>query len=193
MMKIQSILLAVLIFSMSACTSTEPDASSQDIYLSRTFKWNVNMSVEDGLTYSKTITISKDTTINDNIYRLVDNYYPMRQTKNRIYLYDFKSKKEILLYDFSLKIGEAIEQLEDPFSGIPKRNAIVVKTETIILADGREARRIEYEQSYPAPREPDIEFIGNEKRGILGPLDNSMSESSLESFYDGNILLYTLP
>ncbi len=189
-MKARLIILAILFFIMSACSSTEPEIFSQDVYLSRNFTWDVIQSVEDGLSYSKTIIIGRDTTINNLTYRLVNNYFPMRQTKNRIYMYVYRTKTEILLYDFSLKVGDYIEQQEDPYSGIPKRKAKVIKTETITLADGREARRIEYEQTYPAPREPDIEFVGNEKRGILGPLDNSLSESHLEAFYDNGTLLY---
>lgn len=181
-----------LIALLPSCESTEPEATSQDIYLSRSFKWEIDYVVEDGMSYSKGIVVGKDTLINNRTYRLVDDYYPMRQTKNRIYLYDYKSKKEVLLYDFSLKVGDYIEQLEDPFSGIPKRKAKVIKTETITLADGRKARRIEYEQTYPAPRDPDIEFVGSEQRGILGPLDNSISESSLVAFYEDGTLLYPI-
>lgn len=179
---------AIILFA--SCKPTEPAVSSQDTYLSRAFKWEVDCAAEDGITHSKTIMIGKDTVINNNTYRLVDNYYPMRQTQNRIYMYDFSTQTEILLYDFSLQIGDYIEQLEDPFSGTPKRKAKVVKTETITLADGRKARRIEYEQTYPTPREPDIEFVGNEQRGILGPLDNSMIEHHLKAFYDDGSLLY---
>ena len=186
------IISVCLIALLPSCESTEPNAALQDIYLSRSFKWEINYVVEDGIFYSKGIVVGKDSLINNRTYRLVDDYYPMRQTKNRIYLYDYKSKKEVLLYDFSLKVGDYIEQLEDPFNGIPKRKAKVIKTETITLADGRKARRIEYEQTYPAPRDPDIEFVGSEQRGILGPLDNSISESSLVAFYEDGTLLYPI-
>ena len=189
-MKKRLILYAAIIVCAFACDTTEPSVS-QDTYLSRSYIWDVDYAVEDGITYSKTITIGRDTTINNKTYRLVDNYYPMRQTQNRIYMYDFSSKTEILLYDFSLKVGDYIVQLEDPFFGIPKRKAKVIKTETISLADGRKARRIEYEQTYPAPREPDIEFVGNERRGILGPLDNSLIERHLKAFYDKDELIYS--
>ena len=184
------ILCSLLVTQASCISKTEPSAVD---YLNRTFKWDVTCTTEDGLTYSKTITVGKDTVINGLTYRLVDNYYPMRQTKNSIYMFDYRSKQEILLYDFSLQVGEYIEQLEDPFSGVPKRKAKVTKTETITLADGRKARRIEYEQAYPAPREPDVEFVGNEKRGILGPLNNSVHECTLVGFYENNTLLYPLP
>ena len=192
-MKTKPIIFVLTVFCLICCKPIEPEAESQDIYLSRSFKWDVTRSVEDGMHYNQSITVGKDTVINGKNYRLVKNYYPMRQTKNRIYMYDSQEKKEILLYDFSLKVGDYIEQREDPFNGIPKRKAKVSKTGTITLADGRKSRFIEYEQTYPAPRNSDIEFVGDEKRGILGPLDNMLSSTSLVAFYDNNTLLYPLP
>lgn len=181
---------ALIVFA--ACRPTEPEAESQDMYLSRSFKWDVTLSKEDGIVHNSSVTIGKDTILDGKTYRMVDSY-PMRQTKNCIFIYDQQTKKDILLYDFSLQVGDSIEQLEDPYNGIPKRQAKVIKTETITLADGRKARRIEYEQTYPAPRDPDIEFVGTAKRGILGPLDNMLIQTSLNAFYDNNILLYPLP
>ena len=187
-MKKNVFIFALCALNFAACTSNNPEL--QDSYLSRSFKWEVRTAVEDGLMYNETITIGDDTLINGKTYRLVKNYYPMRQTKDCIYMYDYSAKKEVLLYDFSLQVGESIEQLGDPFMGIPARYAKVSKTEIITLADGRKARRIEYEQTYPAPRDPDIEFVGNERKGLLGPLDNMFHETTLEAFYDNNTLLF---
>ncbi|MBQ7439318.1 MAG: hypothetical protein IJ548_01615 [Paludibacteraceae bacterium] len=188
-MKTRILFFAAIVVIMIACNPSEPSVS-QDAYLSRSYKWEVDYTVEDGITSSRTILVGKDTVISNKTYRMIDNYYPMRQTQSRIYMYNYESKKEILLYDFSLKEGDYIEQQEDPFGGIPRRKAKVIKTEVITLADGRKARRIEYEQTYPAPRDPDVEYVGNERRGILGPLDNSMTTSTLKAFYENNILLY---
>lgn len=189
-MKKYSIIFALLAVYVMSYGATDPDAESQDIFLSRSFRWDVENSVEDGIHYTTSITIGKDTIINEQTYRLVDNYYPMRQTKDCIYMYDYSTKKEVLLYDFSLQVGDIIEQLPDPFSGYPARNAKVIKTDTIILADGRKARRIEYEKQFPAPRSVDVEYVGTETGGILGVLDNTIRESHLVAFYDNNILLY---
>lgn len=190
-MSTKQFIFCLLAIIFAACTSNYPE--SQDTYLSRSFKWEVKTVVEDGLTYSETITIGGDTLIDGKTYRLVKNYYPMRQTKNRIYMYDYSEKKEILLYDFSMQVGDSIAQLADPYLGIPTRFAKVSKTEIIKLADGRNARRIEYEQKYPGPRNSDIEFVGNEQCGILGPLNNIFREMTLEAFYDNNTLLFPVP
>lgn len=159
-------------------------------YLSRSFRWDVNLSVEDGIQTTSTITIGKDTTINSTTYRLVDNYHPMRQVSDSILWYDRIAKKEILLYNFALQEGDSIELMEDSFGGVPTRYAKVTKTEIITLADGRQARKIEYEQKYPAPRSADIEFVGNSEGGILGPLSNSMCEYSLIAFYENDQIVY---
>lgn len=189
-MKTKTLIFVVLTIGLTACEITEPHSYSQDTYLSRSFNWVVNNSVEDGFSDVYSITVGKDTIINRKKYRLVDNYYPLRQTKDRIYLYDVKTKKEFLLYDFSLRVGETIEQREDPLVGLPARKAKVIKTETITLLDGRKARRIEYEQTYPGPRAADIEYVGSEKKGILGPLDNSVHERTLVALYDKDVLVY---
>ena len=183
-------IITIFACCLMSCNPTEPEALSQDVYLSRSFKWKVEQTVEDGISSTTDITIGKDTMINSRTYRLIDNYYPMRQTENRIYMYDFRTKEEILLYDFSLQVGDVIQQQADPFGAYPARDAKVVKTETITLSDGRKARKIEYEQTFPASRGSDIEFVGKETGGILGVLDNSMKESRLIGFYENEILLY---
>lgn len=160
-------------------------------YLSRSFRWEVNISLEDGIHQTSTITIGKDTVINNNTYRLVNNYHPMRQLSDSILWYDRIAQKEILLYNFALQEGDSIELIEDPFGGFPTRYAKVAKTEIITLADGRQARKIEYEQKYPAPRETDIEYVGSLNGGILGVLNNSISEYQLIAFYDDDELVYT--
>ena len=160
-------------------------------YLSRSFRWEVNISLEDGIHQTSTITIGKDTVINNNTYRLVNNYHPMRQLSDSILWYDRIAQKEILLYNFALQEGDSIELIEDPFGGFPTRYAKVAKTGIITLADGRQARKIEYEQKYPAPRETDIEYVGSLNGGILGVLNNSISEYQLIAFYDDDELVYT--
>ena len=65
---------------------------------------------------------------------------------------------EQLLYDFDLQVGDSIRTLffpyDDPFS--PSHYAIVTQVETIMLSDGRPARRISYDT-----RADDIEHVGN--------------------------------
>lgn len=188
------LLVAIATLLLTGCESepNEPAKNTED-YLNRSFTWTVDLSLELSIGYTDTINIGNDTVIEGKTYRLVDDYYPMRQDNYAIYMYDRYYQKEVLLYDFSLKVGDSIEQLEDPYGGTPARYAKVSKTETITLADGRKAKRIEYERTYPAPRDPDIEFVGNERRGILGPLDNMLHSTKLKAFYDNNILLFPIP
>lgn len=158
-------------------------------YLCESFTWVVNLSKEDGIYETTSICVGKDTIINGMVYHLIDSYYPLRQSSDSILLYDRTSKDEVLLYDFSLQVGDSIELLADNFTGLPKRFAKVVKTDVISLLDGRKARRIEYENKYP--RHVDIEFVGDASRGILGPLDNMFCESTLVGLYENNKVLYS--
>ena len=160
-------------------------------YLSSSLRWDIDLLVEDGISMTKTIRVAGDTIINEKTYRLVDNFYPMRQTSDSILMYDRDNKKEVLLYNFALQIGDSIELMADPFGAFPARFGKVVKTEIITLADGRKARKIEYEQNGIAPRSADIEYVGSSTSGILGPLNNVFSESRLISCYDNEALLYT--
>ena len=142
------LLVAFAALLMTGCESepNEPTKNTED-YLNRSFTWTVDLSLELSIGYTDTINIGNDTVIAGKIYRLVNNYYPMRQDNYAIYMYDRNNKKEVLLYDFSLKVGDSIEQLEDPYGGTPARYAKVSKTEMITLADGRKAKRIEYERT----------------------------------------------
>ena len=185
-MKLKDYIFVPLALFLTAC---EPIVSDVPDYLNRAFKWEVNVTAEDGISYSTTITIGKDTIINNQTYRLVGGYYPMRQKTKSIYLYDYRTKKDILLYNFALHAGNSIELIDDPFSGTLNRKAKVLKTDIISLVDGREACRIEYERIFP--KHIDIEFVGDAERGILGPLDNSLCKHTLVSFYENDKLIYS--
>ena len=157
-------------------------------YLKRSYKWEVNLSLEDGISVTETISFGKDTIINGRSYRLIKNTIPLRQTSDSILMYDITARTEVLIYNFALQAGDSIELLEDVFDGLPRRYAKVVKTDTIVLSNGMKARRIEYEQTYP--RHIDIEYVGDSQRGILGPLDNMFQETLLTRFYDGDEVIY---
>ena len=196
-MKVKSFIFAILAIGLIACnkepeivTPTDPEVSNIGIYLSKSYRWEVEKTVEDGDLNTASIEIGRDTVINQQTYHLVNDYYPLRQDQSRIYMYDYVTKEEVLLYDFSLQVGDVIKQLAEPFGAYPERDAKVIKVDTITLADGRKARRLEYEQTFPAPRGIDIEYVGKATGGILGVLDNSMRESHLVAFYDGETLLY---
>ena len=157
-------------------------------FLNRDFAWDVSLSLEDGIEQRQTIRIGADTLIDGKTYWLVNNFFPLRQCSDSILFYDATSKEEVLLYNFALQVGDSLELPAIEFMGLPKRYAKVIKVDTILLNNGENARRIEFEPIYP--RHIDIEFVGDAERGLLGPLDNMFKESRLNAFYKGGECLY---
>lgn len=93
----------------------------------------------------------------------------------------------ILLYDFSLAVGDKIvwieshgevipENMTDDTNGSLLREASVTSVETITLADGRSARRIHYDN-----RADDIEFVGS-VNGVFAPLGLPVATCVKETF-----------
>ncbi|MBQ7631880.1 MAG: hypothetical protein IJS82_03880 [Paludibacteraceae bacterium] len=99
---------------------------------------------------------------------------------------------EQLLYDFDMQVGDSIRTLHfaeyDPYD--PPYYAKVTKVETIMLSDGRQARRISYDG-----RSDDIEHIGN-VNGIFGATIQVLPPDGVHSDFicctRGDYLLYEI-
>lgn len=108
--------------------------------------------------------ISGDTVINGTSYQRIGTTF-LRGDGKKVFVYTKSGDK--LLYDFGMKVGDVIQETYiSNLTGVYPKST-VSKTDTIVLKDGRNAKRIFYDKN----RDPDIEYIGNTGvEGVLTPL-----------------------
>ena len=86
---------------------------------------------------------------------VVDHFF-IRQDEQKVYGMSSDNSKEILMYDFSLEVGDSI--LTDG------KYSKVVVTDSVFLLNGLKVKRITYDDN----RGTDIEYIGNTENFIVG-------------------------
>ncbi len=107
------------------------------------------------------VKISGETQINGTKYMLLGDI-PIRESGTKVFAY--YDNKEILIYDFGLKVGNKINS--SYLMGDTEGQATVTAVDYVTLLDGREAKRIQYNN-----RSADIEYIGSTSNaGVLAPL-----------------------
>lgn len=96
--------------------------------------------------------------------------YFLRSEGNKVFYHVSDDIPDVVLYDFDLQIGDSLIYFQEglPSSMIESMNiaySIVTDIDTLTLLDGRQARRLHYNN-----RAADIEYVGSEL-GLLGPLN----------------------
>lgn len=113
--------------------------------------------------YIQQTKISGAKTINGKQYVLINDNTPIREDGKQVFAYDDDNDKDVLIYDFSLEVGDKITSYD--MGGFPKESTVTA-VDYITLLDGRKAKRIQYDY-----RATDIEYVGSTSNvGILAPL-----------------------
>lgn len=121
--------------------------------------------------WSYTCELQDNTFIEGRSYSIVHGPVdiPIRQYGQKIYAWI--NNKDYLLYDFGLEIGDSIPQYYFGISADASQidvygqvYAHVLRIDSVLLEDGRKAKRLWYDG-----RMPDIEYVGSEY-GILSPI-----------------------
>lgn len=121
--------------------------------------------------WSYTCELQNNTFIEGRSYSIVHGPVdiPIRQYGQKIYAWI--NNKDYLLYDFGLEIGDSIPQYYFGISADASQidvygqvYAHVLRIDSVLLGDGRKAKRLWYDG-----RMPDIEYVGSEY-GILSPI-----------------------
>ena len=102
----------------------------------------------EGIHETSAIETGKEVLINDKFYKLWDKWL-LREENDKIYVYS--NKKDILLYDFTLEVGDSLRTLilhpdlgiiDVPIGTIyPIDTLIVTNISTVTLLDGKEYRK----------------------------------------------------
>lgn len=185
-----------LLLFISCSTIIMVCISQNNMFLDMTSWSYYNYSYSDSTDYYITDYILGDSVINNLSYKILHKSVyvssnitdkiqykriPLRENKGKIYCYiekinslDYGDENEdVLLYDFNLKEGDSIANsyYEAENQGYSK----VTSIETILLYDGRTAKRINYDQ-----RPSDIEYVGS-LNGILSPLLGNVVTPSMST------------
>ena len=127
-----------------------------------------------------TCVVQGSSLINGKTYRNIvrGNFIaPIRQEEKKIYVH--LNDSDYILYDFGLKVGDAIPSYEwyDPEHGLYpfSESDHVIGIDTITLFDGRKAKEFFYEFRNPA-----IEYVGDIFFGVLNPLYNQQACTCLD-------------
>lgn len=113
--------------------------------------------------YIQQTKISGAKTINGKQYVLINDNTPIREDGKQVFAYDDDNDKDVLIYDFSLEVGDKITSYD--MGGFPEESTVTA-VDYITLLDGRKAKRIQYDY-----RATDIEYVGSTSNvGILAPL-----------------------
>ena len=152
------IFVTLLFLSHQICTS--------ELYFPQGMEWKIKVEelCDEKPSYTiQNIRVGKDTVIDNLSYTMIDDI-PVRENGSKIYCYvkDWTDNYvEHLLYDFNLKTGDSIVNKLSQDVWISR----VTTIDTVILSDGRQARRLQYDN-----RDTDIEFIGNIVYGFFQAL-----------------------
>ncbi|MBQ7448931.1 MAG: hypothetical protein IJS73_03885 [Paludibacteraceae bacterium] len=146
---------------------------------------------DDDKIYRVKIKIEKDTIISNKKYQIIENI-PIRSDGNKVYCYIKKDNnifEDFLLYDFDLKVGDSIltaypleletnSMFREAYYNLWKYTTLyydyVKEIDTIVLNDGRLAKKIEYTYMRPS----DIEYIGSVGASLFTPI------SKVDSCFD---------
>lgn len=113
--------------------------------------------------YIQQTKVSGAKTINGKQYVLINDNTPIREDGKQVFAYDDDNDKDVLIYDFSLEVGDKITSYD--MGGFPEESTVTA-VDYITLLDGRKAKRIQYDY-----RATDIEYVGSTSNvGILAPL-----------------------
>ena len=168
----------LLLFTLCAIV-----AQAQDSYFPQSMVWKADYQTfcgdetADGWKSDIRITeVKGDTLINGITYQLIGNT-PVRAEGKKIYCYiklHDASGTDVLLYDFSLEVGDKISQnyYDHYYEAQPLSYATVTAVDYVTLLDGRQAKRLRYDN-----RSMDIEYLGavsESSSGLFNPLSNTM-------------------
>ena len=168
----------LLLFALCAIV-----AQAQDSYFPQSMVWKADYQTfcgdetADGWKSDIRITeVKGDTLINGITYQLIGNT-PVRAEGKKIYCYiklHDASGTDVLLYDFSLEVGDKISQnyYDHYYEAQPLSYATVTAVDYVTLLDGRQAKRLRYDN-----RSMDIEYLGavsESSSGLFNPLSNTM-------------------
>lgn len=158
-------------------------ASDVPNYFPLGIQWKLNNDSGEGGNIITAVQIDNDSLINGYIYHQIGGYW-LRQYQRQIYVLDntLQPATDYLLYDFALEVGDSI------YVNLLGKYTKVTATSFVQLADGREAKKIDYEG-----RGTDIEFLGNEQSGLLNLWElylNACSSTQLICCTIGDTMLY---
>ena len=172
-MKTLRILFSIVFTTIGVCKigATQTDSA---FYFAEGTTWTTSFrSAYGGCDdWTKTCVMQGDTLIGDSTYHNIlyndghgELIVPIREENKRIFAY--LDKQDHLLYDFNLVVGDSLPlcMFEGEYDLYCAYYTYVTAVDSVILSDGRKAKRL----TYALGRLPDIEFVGG-MYGFLAPI-----------------------